>query len=313
VATGYWRDTSVARQKLGISTFAETLLDDTDAATARTTLGVLGLSSYIAGQCRLAYSTSTAVVLSRYNGRSLFINGTAETVPAAGVSLSNSGLAATTKYYVYAYMSAGTMTLEASTTAPAADSTYGHQVKGVGGGETHSLVGRVITNGSSQFFGGNVSTAGGVVSWYNPRRLFRMEQIFVGSVPGAGIDVADNGSTYGFLTATTANVTAAVQFVGTARIVYARWRCIMGSNDTGNKARLVHFDDGPANIVQIAEVVSDGTGNPVNSATDVTTTVAALQDGIVDKNLGIQVSCVNGSVFTVYKQAIEYVFDLEAW
>jgi hypothetical protein len=294
----YFRNKAVAREQLGITLGS---------------LGGIGLNSLILGQCRLAYASATGILLSRYNGIHLFINGIAEPIPSAGVSLSNGGLSSTTAYYVYAYMNAGTMTLEASATAPTTDSTYGHQVKGGGGGETHSLVGRIITNGSSQFFGGNFSTANGVVSWYNPQRLVRVEQVIIGPVPGAGLDVADNGGTYGFMTATSSNSIAAWQFVGTSRIKYARWRCIMGSTNTGNKARLVHFDDGPANITQIAEVVSNGAGTPVNSAVDVTNTLAALQDGVLDKNIGVQFASVNTTTFTVYKQALELVYDIEAW
>ncbi len=271
-----------------------------------------GLGPASAGQCRLVYVSSTEIRLDRRNGSYLWINGAIQQIPSSGPTLSNSGLSASTAYYIYAYMNSTTMTLEASTTVPATSSSDGTQIKT--GDATRALVGRIITNGSSQFFGGNYSTANGVVSWFNPERIVRVEQIIIGSVPGSvGIDVADNSSTYGFLTATTASNIASWQFVGTARIKFARFRCIMGSNNSGNKARLVHSDDGPANITQIAEVVSDGSGNPVNSAADVTSSLVALQDGILDKNIGVQVSCVNGSVFTVYKMALELVYDTEPW
>ncbi len=208
-------------------------------------------------------------------------------------------------------MNAGTMTLEASATAPATDSTYGHQIKTADA--TRTLVGRVTTNASSQFSGGSFDTPNGVVSYFNPLRYLHLEQILIGSSPGTGIDVADNSSTYGFMTATTSNTLATVHLVGTARIKFARLRAVWSSNNAGNKVRLVHFDDGPANITQVHEFTTAGAGTPVNDAADVTSTLAALQDGIVNKNLGIQVFCVNGSVFTVYKMALEYVLDMDAF
>ena len=100
------------------------------------------------GQCRLAKSGSN-LVLSPYNGNQLLINGTAESIPTAGVSLSASGLSVGTTYFIYAYMSTGTMTLEASTTAHATDTAtsgnLGVEIKS--GDATRTLVGmaRVIT------------------------------------------------------------------------------------------------------------------------------------------------------------------------
>lgn len=90
------------------------------------------------GQCRLTKDGSD-LRLSRYNGLRLFINGTPESVPSAGITLAPSGLTAGTLYFIYAYMNGTTMTLEASTTAPATDATYGHQIKA--GNATRSLVG----------------------------------------------------------------------------------------------------------------------------------------------------------------------------
>lgn len=100
----------------------------------------IGDARYLAsvGQCRLAKDGSD-LRLSRFNGLRLFINGTPESVPSAGVTLSPSGLTVGTLYYIYAYMSGTTMTLEASTTAPATDGTYGHQIKT--GDATRTLVG----------------------------------------------------------------------------------------------------------------------------------------------------------------------------
>lgn len=280
-------------------------------AQGRLTSAATGTTNNPLGQCRLVYVGTTSIRLDRRNGSYLSINGANEQIPSAGVTMSNATLSASTKYYIYAFMSSGTMTLEPSTTAPAASSTDGTQIKT--GDATRALVGRVISNGSSEFIGGNYSNPNGVVSWFNPERLFRVEQVLIGPAPGTGFDVADTSSAYAFMTGTTANSIADWLFVGTSRIKFARWRAIWGTNNTGNKVRLVHFDDGPANITQIDEFVSDGTGNPENDAVDVTTTLQALQDGILDKSIAIQVLCVNGTVYTIYKMALEITYDLDAF
>lgn len=90
------------------------------------------------GQCRLAKSGSN-IVLSPFNGNKLVINGTAQTVPSAGVSLAATGLTVSTLYYIYAYMNAGVMTLEASTTGHSTDATTGVEIKT--GDATRTLVG----------------------------------------------------------------------------------------------------------------------------------------------------------------------------
>lgn len=103
------------------------------------------------GQGRLVFASSTSVLLVRHNGRFLVINTRSEEIPGGGVSLSNSGLSASTFYYVYAFMSAGVMTLEASTSAPVVFSNNGVVVKNVAGGESHTLVGILFTNSATQF------------------------------------------------------------------------------------------------------------------------------------------------------------------
>lgn len=94
------------------------------------------------GQCRLTKSGSN-LQLDRFNGSKLFINGTFESIPSAGVTLAPTSSTQDTTYYIYAYMSTGTMTLEYSTTAPTADTTYGHQIKT--GDATRTLVGMART------------------------------------------------------------------------------------------------------------------------------------------------------------------------
>lgn len=81
------------------------------------------------------------LLLARSRGRLITINGVHESIPSAGVTLAASGLTPATLYYIYAYMNTGTMTLEASATAYAVDSTTGVVIKS--GDATRTLVGMV--------------------------------------------------------------------------------------------------------------------------------------------------------------------------
>ncbi len=100
------------------------------------------------GQCRLAATSTTVLKLSPFNGSSLIIGGVTQQIPSAGVTYTLSGLAASTLYYVYAFMNAGTMTLEVVTTAHSTG-TNGVEIKT--GDATRTLVGMVRTNGSTLF------------------------------------------------------------------------------------------------------------------------------------------------------------------
>jgi len=120
---------------------------------------------YVA-QCRLTKSGAN-LLLSRCNGLGLTINGVAYAIPSAGVTLAPTSLSVGTTYYIYAYMNAGTMTLEASTTTHATDTTTGMEIKS--GDATRSLVGmaRTITGPAwSDLFAQRF-----VASYYNRRPI----------------------------------------------------------------------------------------------------------------------------------------------
>lgn len=150
-------------------------------ATARTGFGALYDfdTSHPFGQCRLVKSGAN-LVLQRFNGQWLCINDKVYSVPSAGVSLAASGLTPSTLYYIYAYMSGATMTLEASTTTYAADTTSGLNVKSTD--VTRTLVGiaRVITGPAWA----DTDAQRFVLSWFNrrPIRLYRQN----GSAPTTG-------------------------------------------------------------------------------------------------------------------------------
>ncbi|MDE2098891.1 MAG: hypothetical protein KGL39_16680 [Patescibacteria group bacterium] len=133
-----------------------------DNSTAiATTAFIQGLTRQ--GQCKFAYVSATSCSLTPYKGNQLTINGVNYTIPSAGVTIANTSMSANTSYYIYAYMNAGTMTLEFSTTGHSVDTTTGQEIKT--GDATRTLVGAVRTNGSSQF--SNSATARLVRSWFN--------------------------------------------------------------------------------------------------------------------------------------------------
>jgi hypothetical protein len=117
-------------------------------------------------QCRLNKSGSN-LVLQRYDGAGLTINGVTYSIPSAGVSLAPTGSAGTT-YYIYAYMNAGTMTLEASTTTHATDSTTGIEIKS--GDASRTLVGMARPTAGPAWT--NTTNQRFVLSWFNRFPLY---------------------------------------------------------------------------------------------------------------------------------------------
>lgn len=125
---------------------------------------VLDLLTAAHGQCRLTFVSATQLLLAPHNGRNLIINGALEQLPSGGVTVSNAGLAASTVYYVYARMLAGSVALELSTTGHTA--VDGIRVKT--GDATRTLVGMAYTSAGSQFQDGGAVI--GVLSYFNRRR-----------------------------------------------------------------------------------------------------------------------------------------------
>ena len=138
-------------------------LGDASDLTVTETISTLGL---VFGQCRLTFD-SPNLRLNRFNGRLITINGVAEEIPSSGVALAATGLTVGTLYYIYAWMNSGTMTLEASTTAPATH-TDGTQIKT--GDATRALVGmaRPITGPAWV----DSATQRFVRSWHNDPGVF---------------------------------------------------------------------------------------------------------------------------------------------
>jgi hypothetical protein len=118
------------------------------------------------GQCRLSVNSATQLKLAPYNGNNMIINGVPQPIPGAGITISNGSLAASTLYYVYVFMSSGTMTLELSTTGHSTGTTGIEQKTG---DATRTLVGMIYTNASSQFV--DLSTQRFCLNWFNRRSI----------------------------------------------------------------------------------------------------------------------------------------------
>lgn len=116
-------------------------------------------------QCALSKSGST-LRIDRVDGSNLFINGRNEVIPAAGVAYAPAATGSTL-YYVYAFMSAGVMTLEVSTTVPTISTIYGHLIKT--GDATRTFMGLARTDGSGNWT--DSATQRFTRSWFNDHGL----------------------------------------------------------------------------------------------------------------------------------------------
>lgn len=157
-----------------------------------TNLATTAFASALAahGQCRLTVASTTSLKLAPLNGNLLNINGTPQQIPGAGVTFSNSGLAASTLYYAYVYMNAGVMTGELVATGHSTN-TNGVEIKT--GDATRTLVGMIYTNASSQFVDG--STQRFCLNWFNRRPIAainRDDTQYTFTTSGSSAEISSN-------------------------------------------------------------------------------------------------------------------------
>ena len=114
------------------------------------------------GQCKLTKSGAN-LLLSPFNGNRITINGAICVIPAAGVTLAPTALAVGANFYIYAFMSGATLTLEASATGHSTDAATGVEIKT--GDATRALVGfaRTIAGPAWQ----DTASQRFVLSWFN--------------------------------------------------------------------------------------------------------------------------------------------------
>lgn len=118
------------------------------------------------GQCRLSVVSTTQLKVAPYGGLNVLVNGVPLQLPAAGITASNSGLSASTLYYVYLSGTTAAPVLNLSTTGHVTGSN-GVEVKS--GDATQTLVGMIRTNASSQFV--DSQTQRFCLNWFNRRSL----------------------------------------------------------------------------------------------------------------------------------------------
>lgn len=151
-------------QRLAAGTTGAGTASDEELELARQTLNVAPGPH---GRCRLSYQSSTALILTPYNGNTIIINGQVVTIPSAGVTLSNSGVSNSTLYYIYAYLSSGVLTLERSTTGHSTDTATGVEIKT--GDATRTLVGMARTSSIGDWR--DSATLRFVLSYFNRREI----------------------------------------------------------------------------------------------------------------------------------------------
>lgn len=119
------------------------------------------------GQCRLSVNSTTQLKLAPYNGNNVIVNGVPLQLPSAGVTASNSGLSASTLYYVYLGGTTASPTLSLSITG---HSTASNGIETKTGDTTQTLVGMIYTNASSQF----VDSVQQIfcLNWFNRRNKY---------------------------------------------------------------------------------------------------------------------------------------------
>lgn len=276
---------------------------------AVTTVKINSVASRTTGQCRLEYVSATGIKLSPHKGNQLSIDGVSRTIPSIGVSLTNSGASANTKYNVYAYWTGSAIALALDTTATAANSD-GWTVKDAAA--DYTFVGVVWTNSSSQFFANAGVPA--LQSHFNRQNYIRTEEPFFGPVGGLGYTVPDgvgDGTTFAWLTGITASTIANFLAGGVNRLSSAKFRVVAGASNSANKIRLVRYDDGPVNIVEIAVWTSTGLGGVENVTVDVTSELNAIIEAGTTRNLGMQVTKLAATTLSIYKVHLELAWEIE--
>lgn len=183
LAAGTWQidQTVYSASPLFVTQRARNLIsNDTQLFERRCVVGVWtpwrNVGLLVTGQCEFQYVSATQCKLVPKLGGLLTINGNQEAIPAGGVTISNTigaaALAPGTAYFCNAYMLAGVMTLEWSTTAFAYDAR-GLPIKA--GDPTRTCVGGVVTNASAQFQDDDLRRT--VATFFNRRwRRFKINQ-----------------------------------------------------------------------------------------------------------------------------------------
>ena len=145
---------------------------------------------------RLVWASNTTLLFQPWNGDIIKINGAYYQIPAAGITIPNTGLAASTAYLVGLSYSGGVFTpfFYANPSSHAPSTTAGNVgVEIIAGNDSYSVIGMVRTNSSIQFV--DTLAFRGVISWFN-RQPLRLAGTNANGVGINGAFPIDLGSTY---------------------------------------------------------------------------------------------------------------------
>jgi hypothetical protein len=201
-------------------------------------------SASAGGQAYLTMA-ATSLSLNPENGNALFINGSNRVVPAAGVTLAATGLTMTggigggRAYYIYAFMSGATMTLEASATAYAIDATTGVAIKS--GDATRRLVGLWALSSAATW--SLIATEG--ASWLNPREKSAVTGATNPSVTSTTMVFLGGALPQNFVTFANRNVRASVQSVMSQSVATATMALDLGldASTSGSLANRIDIQE----------------------------------------------------------------------
>lgn len=216
------------------------------------------------------------ISMAKQDGNKLWINGVNELVPASAVTLSPSGTAASTLYYIYAFMSSGTMTLEYSTTVPVSHTNWGVRVKT--GDNTRTLVGMAMSAAAGAWS----TSAVQLLSWFNKRQKSAVSTTASPTATGAAAELSTTLrvpflSWAGFET----NVgfyANNISHSGTAQDIISDLRVdtvtIMPSPIKGRVSAITSSQSYPLSILHPATGLSEGshTASPYGSSSSATAT-----------------------------------------
>lgn len=88
----------------------------------------------------------------------------------------------------------------------------------------------------------------------------------------------------------------------------AVWLLMWVTPNRSHKARLVYFDDGPSNVVEICEVTGTGEGQPRVNSFDLTGLFNKLVAERIDKNIGWQLKDDGNTAAEVFESRLEIVW-----
>jgi hypothetical protein len=155
----------------------------------------IGTALLVSGQCRLGYTSATAITLAPYNGDRVPVAGALIALPAAGVSAANTNVTvngvaaqnlANSSVYLVALNQSGTLEYWSLATGHSPDSTAGNiGVEIITGHANKTLVGMVVTNSSGQF------SSFLVLSWFNRQLQYQRTNFTVARSVNSGAALAE--------------------------------------------------------------------------------------------------------------------------